>query len=140
MTIVRKNKHMKPTLTLAFVLLTGALNGQQCSIVAQDAGLEKIETGYAFTEGPAVAKDGSVYFTDQPNDRIYRWIAPNGDIYFTDAYYHRDYWPEGQQEIQEVRGVYRLHHASPHYRHQAGKVYCVASCRTTGMGTVGFRI
>jgi gluconolactonase len=164
---------MKPTITLAFVLLTGALNGQQCSIVAQDAGLEKIETGYAFTEGPAVAKDGSVYFTDQPNDRIYRWdeqegitlwlegtersngmyfnrddqlvacadeqnritlfesreerkvlleefegkhlngpndlwIAPNGDVYFTDAYYHRGYWPEGQQEIQEVRGVYLL--------------------------------
>ncbi|MBK5195265.1 MAG: SMP-30/gluconolactonase/LRE family protein [Proteiniphilum sp.] len=133
----------------------------------------KIGTGYAFTEGPAVAKDGSVFFTDQPNDRIYRWdekegislwmdgtersngmyfnnddqlvacadeqnriilidsnqemkvlfeefegkhlngpndlwIAPNGDIYFTDAYYHRNYWPEGHSEIQEARGVYRL--------------------------------
>lgn len=79
---------MKPTLTLAFVLLTGALNGQECSIVAQDAVIEKIETGYAFTEGPAVAKDGSVYLTD--------------------AYYHRGYWPEGQHEIQEVRGVYHL--------------------------------
>lgn len=164
---------MKPTITLAFMLFTGALTGQECTIIAHDAALEKIGTGYAFTEGPAVAKDGSVYFTDQPKDRIYRWeekggitlwlegtersnglyfnnddklvacadahnriilfenrdkrkvlfeaferkhlngpndlwIAPNGDIYFTDAYYHRNYWPEGQHEGQEVRGVYRL--------------------------------
>ena len=164
---------MKLPITIAFILLSASLAGQECSIVAQDAALEKIETGYAFTEGPAVARDGSVYFTDQPNDRIYRWdekggitlwlegagrsngmyfnrddqlvacadeqnriilfesreerkvlleafegvhlngpndlwIAPNGDIYFTDAYYHRNYWPEGQREVQEVRGVYRL--------------------------------
>ena len=30
-----------------------------------------VKTGFGFTEGPAVAKDGRVYFTDQPNDRIY---------------------------------------------------------------------
>ena len=40
-----------------------------------------------------------------PNDL---WIAPNGDIYFTDAYYHRNYWPEGHTEVLEVRGVYHL--------------------------------
>ena len=34
---------------------------------------ENVETGYSFTEGPAVDSDGKVYFTDQPNDRIYVW-------------------------------------------------------------------
>ncbi|MDR2679610.1 MAG: SMP-30/gluconolactonase/LRE family protein, partial [Tannerella sp.] len=28
---------------------------------------------FRFTEGPAVDKDGNVYFTDQPNDRILKW-------------------------------------------------------------------
>src|SRR5690554_3855536 len=69
---------MKPTITLAFMLFTGALTGQECTIIAHDAALEKIGTGYAFTEGPAVARDGSVYFTDQPNDRIYRWDEKGG--------------------------------------------------------------
>lgn len=146
---------------------------QNNSIVAPNEVIQKVETGYTFTEGPAVAKDGSVYFTDQPNDRIYRWqegkgvslwlegterangmyfnpdnrlvacadeqnrivqydekgktkvllegfegthlngpndlwIAPNGNIYITDAYYHRNYWPEGHQEAQAVRGVFLL--------------------------------
>jgi gluconolactonase len=32
-------------------------------------------SGYSFTEGPAVDRQGNVFFTDQPNDRIYRWDA-----------------------------------------------------------------
>jgi sugar lactone lactonase YvrE len=28
-----------------------------------------------FTEGPAVDRDGNVYFTDQPNDRIVKYNA-----------------------------------------------------------------
>ena len=35
--------------------------------------------GYTFTEGPAAAADGSVYFTDQPNDKIEIWHE-NGSI------------------------------------------------------------
>ena len=150
-----------------------AVFGQKEGIIAKNAQIEKVGTGYAFTEGPAVAADGSVYFTDQPNDRIYvwnekegislwsentgrsngmyfdadnrlvacadlhnqmvrfnedkkmevlfenfdgkhlngpndLWIAPNGGMYFTDPYYHRDYWPEGHTEVQDVRGGYYL--------------------------------
>ncbi len=40
--------------------------------------VEKTGTDYAFTEGPAVAKDGKVYFTDQPNDRIFVWDENTG--------------------------------------------------------------
>jgi gluconolactonase len=39
---------------------------------------EKAGSGYSFTEGCSVAKDGRVYFTDQPNDRIYVWDEKSG--------------------------------------------------------------
>jgi gluconolactonase len=34
-----------------------------------------MEDGFSFTEGPAVDRRGNVFFTDQPNDRIWRWDA-----------------------------------------------------------------
>ena len=43
------------------------------SPVAPDAKLEKLATGFKFTEGPAPDADGNIYFTDQPNDRIHIW-------------------------------------------------------------------
>lgn len=69
---------MRTNITIAFILFTGALTGQDCSLAAGDAFLQKTGSGYSFTEGPAVARDGSVYFTDQPNDRIYRWSELEG--------------------------------------------------------------
>ena len=48
------------------------------SLIADGAKIEQAGSGYAFTEGPAVAQDGSVYFTDQPNDRIYVWSEEEG--------------------------------------------------------------
>ena len=39
---------------------------------------ERVVSGYSFTEGCSVAKDGKVYFTDQPNDRIYVWDEKSG--------------------------------------------------------------
>ena len=35
--------------------------------------LEKLAADFKFTEGPSVDATGSVYFTDQPNDRIHVW-------------------------------------------------------------------
>jgi gluconolactonase len=40
--------------------------------------LDTIQKGFKFTEGPAVDKRGNVFFTDQPDDRIYRWDASSG--------------------------------------------------------------
>src|SRR5688572_124982 len=37
--------------------------------------LVTLAEGFSFTEGPAVDRRGNVFFTDQPNDRIYRWGA-----------------------------------------------------------------
>ena len=36
--------------------------------------------GFSFTEGPAADRHGNVFFTDQPNDRIYRWDAGTGKV------------------------------------------------------------
>ncbi len=40
------------------------LEGAKVKLIARD---------FAFTEGPATDKDGNVYFTDQPNDAIWRY-------------------------------------------------------------------
>lgn len=42
-------------------------------IIAPGATLTKVADGFKFTEGPASDKDGNVFFTDQPNDRIVKW-------------------------------------------------------------------
>jgi len=58
------------------VLLIAAFNvaGQNSkSIIAPGAKVEKLADGFLFTEGPAVDKQGNVFFTDQPNDRIMKW-------------------------------------------------------------------
>jgi gluconolactonase len=39
-----------------------------------------IQTGFGFTEGPAVDGQGNVFFTDQPNDKIYKWEALTGTV------------------------------------------------------------
>jgi gluconolactonase len=43
------------------------------SPVEPEAKLEKLASGFKFTEGPAPDAQGNVYFTDQPNDRIHIW-------------------------------------------------------------------
>jgi gluconolactonase len=47
---------------------------------SQHGSLDTIQKGFGFTEGPAVDKNGNVFFTDQPNDKIYRWDASSGAI------------------------------------------------------------
>jgi gluconolactonase len=47
---------------------------------SQHGKLDTIQKGFSFTEGPAVDKHGNVFFTDQPNDKIYKWDAGTGKI------------------------------------------------------------
>jgi gluconolactonase len=42
-------------------------------LVAADAKLIKVSGQFSFTEGPAVDKNGAIYFTDQPNDKIWKY-------------------------------------------------------------------
>ncbi|MCY1722392.1 SMP-30/gluconolactonase/LRE family protein [Prolixibacteraceae bacterium Z1-6] len=46
--------------------------------IAKGATVQQAGKDFAFTEGPAVAADGRVYFTDQPNDRIHVWDENKG--------------------------------------------------------------
>lgn len=45
----------------------------QSPVVADGATLQLISSQFAFTEGPAADKKGNVYFTDQPNDKIWKY-------------------------------------------------------------------
>jgi gluconolactonase len=54
--------------------------GAESSLIADGAKIEVLGEGYQFTEGPAVAKNGDIYFTDQPNDRIVKWTAADGKL------------------------------------------------------------
>ena len=47
---------------------------------SQHGQLTTLGTGFSFTEGPAVDRHGNVFFSDQPNDKIYRWDAGTGAI------------------------------------------------------------
>lgn len=49
-------------------------------IVAPNAQLTQLGQGFSFTEGPAVDRSGNIFFTDQPNDKIYKWSANTGAI------------------------------------------------------------
>jgi len=54
-------------------------------LIAKDARIEMAGTGYSFTEGSSVASDGRVFFTDQPNDRIYVWDEEKGISLFLEG-------------------------------------------------------
>jgi len=56
---------------LAAAALVSSALGQ--NVTATDAKLQKLSGGFSFTEGPAVDREGNIYFTDQPNDRILKW-------------------------------------------------------------------
>ena len=42
-------------------------------LVQENAEIELVSSQFSFTEGPASDVFGNVYFTDQPNDKIYVW-------------------------------------------------------------------
>ena len=73
-------KTFRRTCALVAVLLltTGSTFAADSSIIAPGAKLEKLGEGYSFTEGPAADRDGNVFFTDHPNDRIVKWNAADG--------------------------------------------------------------
>lgn len=59
---------------VAFLLFSPKINAQQQeAIIADNATLTLISDQFSFTEGPSTDRDGNVYFTDQPNDNIWKY-------------------------------------------------------------------
>jgi gluconolactonase len=55
-------------------------HSQDINLFSENAKVTKVGGSYAFTEGPSVAPDGRVFFTDQPNDKIYIWNEKGNTI------------------------------------------------------------
>jgi gluconolactonase len=64
---------MKTFLLPGLALLIFTTAGFCEGVVATGAKLEKLSGGFAFTEGPTCDRNGNIFFTDQPNDRIMEW-------------------------------------------------------------------
>lgn len=64
-------------LLLSFSLFMGysTANAQNdaAKLVAPGATLQQVSKQFKFTEGPAVDKKGNIFFTDQPNDKIWKY-------------------------------------------------------------------
>jgi gluconolactonase len=69
-------------LLATFFLSASTLRSQEpdtSKVIAKGANLQLISDQFKFTEGPAIDKQGNIYFTDQPNDKI--WIyATDGKL------------------------------------------------------------
>ncbi len=51
----------------------GGAASDRPALAAPGAKVEKLAGGFQFTEGPACDKDGNVFFSDIPNNRIHKW-------------------------------------------------------------------
>ena len=71
---------------LATINYEQALSQQLDSIktVAPGAKLVQVSNQFTFTEGPAVNKKGDIYFTDQPNDKIWEYSSDGKLTVFMD--------------------------------------------------------
>jgi gluconolactonase len=66
-------------ITLISLQLSAQIEDKR-NIVAKNAELVKVADGFSFTEGPAVHRNGDVFFTDQPNNKIIKWSATRNEI------------------------------------------------------------
>ena len=65
---------------ITVAIATFSCKSQQLPLFQNDAKPVQISNEYSFTEGPAADKDGNVFFTDQPNDKIIKWNATNNSL------------------------------------------------------------
>lgn len=75
-----KNRTMKKHISIIALLAVSITSCKAQNMIAEGAELTLVAEGYDFTEGPAVDKNGNVYFTDQPNDRIVKWDASTNSV------------------------------------------------------------
>lgn len=78
----------KPANIFIIVFILGLLiwaSVEEQPLIHKGAQLTKISDEFSFTEGPASDKNGNIYFTDQPNNRIIKWSSTDGISVFLDS-------------------------------------------------------
>src|SRR3954463_14307757 len=55
------------------------------SNIAKDPAPELVSNRFSFTEGPAVDKQGNIFFTDQPNNKIWKYDTSGKLTIFLDS-------------------------------------------------------
>ncbi len=76
---------LKPLIsTAAFVLVMIMMvhnltfgKTKEKTLIAKGAKPEKLAGDFNFTEGPACDREGNIFFTDQPNNKILKWSTDN---------------------------------------------------------------
>lgn len=63
----------------AGVKQTSSMHSSDTAILAPGAAPQLVARQFSFTEGPAADTAGNVFFTDQPNNRIWKW-EPSGKL------------------------------------------------------------
>lgn len=76
---------MKFYLIVIFLSYAGLAQAQVEKLIAKGASIEQLADGFKFTEGPAADKEGNIYFTDQPNNRIMKWSLDGKLTTFLDS-------------------------------------------------------
>ncbi len=67
-------------LTIGFFSFFLSCQSPQKALMAPGKQVSLVDDRFAFTEGPAADREGNVYFTDQPNNRIYKWSAEDNSV------------------------------------------------------------
>lgn len=62
-------------LILLLTLSLPVFGAQAAELIAPDAQVQEVASGFLFTEGPVADADGNLYFTDIDNDRIHIWTV-----------------------------------------------------------------
>ena len=77
-------KSILKILFLAIILLNFSFNHfvlsaeKSSGLIAPGAEVIKVESGFSFTEGPATDAEGNIYFTDIPEEKIFKWNWKSG--------------------------------------------------------------
>lgn len=70
--------------TFSFLLFLSHSLKAQSPVIANNAELILISDQFSFTEGPAADKEGNIFFTDQPNNKIWKYSNEGSLTLFMD--------------------------------------------------------
>lgn len=68
-------RHTCSLILLAALPLLPLTGSHAAELIAPDAQVQEVASGFSFTEGPVADADGNLYFTDIDNNRIHIWTV-----------------------------------------------------------------